>query len=145
MDEFRRLRAESGVRAALVFLNALGPYRFTAMYRRDGDTMRNIHFVDRDHPEILQSDDIALAATYCQYAMATGKPFSTRDALSDLRLRDHVARNQVRSYCGVPLLDSEGRALGTLCSFDYVPVAQDGIDLELMLELPPLLRPFEKS
>ncbi len=37
----RAIVAEQGVRAGLVYLNGLTEHRFTAVYRFDGDTLRN--------------------------------------------------------------------------------------------------------
>ena len=125
--------------AALRFLNGLGPHRFTAIYQRDGATMRNRYFVDRDNPSLGQSNDIPFAATYCQYALSSREPFRTDDALKDERLSAHPSREAVRAYCGVPLLDAEGRALGTLCHFDYVALPGAEVDLELLLQLATVL------
>ncbi len=138
VGEFARLIAHEGTQPALRYLNSLGPYRYTGIFERHGDWMRNLHFVDRDDASITQIDDIRGDAGYCSYAMSTGEPFTTCDAAIDPRLEAHPARGQMRSYCGVPLFDSEGQAFGTLCSFDSVPTQGDGIEPELMLQLPPL-------
>ncbi|MEP7329439.1 MAG: GAF domain-containing protein [Betaproteobacteria bacterium] len=133
---FGEILTRDGPHAALRYLNGHGRYRFTAVYRREGDTMRNVHFYDRNDPQIERSSDLPVNATYCQFAMARREQFVTNDAMEDVRLEGHPARGQVRAYCGVPLIDPEGTVLGSLCSFDFEPIEGDGVDLELMLSIP---------
>lgn len=61
--------------------------------------------------------------------------FTTADALADPRLSEHVARQVVRGYCGVPVIDAEGALLGTLCHYDTVPRDPGQIDFELMVQV----------
>jgi GAF domain-containing protein len=128
-----------GVRAALVELGRRSPYRFTAMYRFDDPALRNLYFVDRDDPAAEAGDDHPVEATYCVYLRDGGEPFLVEDAPGDARLDGHAACERVRAYCGVPLLGEGGRVVGTLCHFDFVPVATDPAALTRATALAALL------
>lgn len=112
--------------AALAFLNARVPHRFTGIYRFDGAILRNVQLFDGENPGLEIGADAPLRETYCSIVGETNKPFSSAEARADERLRDHPARNTVISYCGVPIGSS-----GTLCHFDLVvrPVPMEEIPL----------------
>ena len=130
----QRLRAE-GLRPALAGLLARTDYRFIAIFRFKDGRATAAAFFDREQPDQLTTDEVPDTATYCCYVRDSRGVFTTVDALVDARLADHVARDVVRSYCGVPLLDAEGELLGTLCHYDLVPRDSAQIDIELMLQV----------
>ena len=130
----QRLRAE-GLRPALADLLARTDYRFIAIFRFQNGRATAAAFFDREQPDQLTTDEVPDTATYCCYVRDSRGVFTTADALVDARLADHVARDVVRSYCGVPLLDAEGELLGTLCHYDLVPRDPAQIDIELMLQV----------
>lgn len=116
--------AAGGVSAALAALNALTPFRYTAMYRFDATHARNLHFFDRENPAAPDpGDDIPLTATYCVYVRRGDRPFVLADALADMRAEGHPAQKAVQAYCGVPVRDAGGRTVGSMCHFDHDPVA----------------------
>ena len=123
-----------GARAALIYLAGLTSYRFIGLFRFSGG-MANaaIHF-DRENPEVTRIDAVPEAATYCCFVRDQKGSFTTVDALQDPRLAEHVARNAVRAYCGVPVMDAEGVLLGTLCHYDVVPRNADELDVALLLQ-----------
>lgn len=113
--------ASEGVHAGLQLLNARAPHRFTGIYRSDPPLLRNVQLFDRENPALEVGTDMPLRETYCSITSAHAAPFSTEDARTDERLREHPARESTVSYCGVPLLDPTGETVGTLCHFDVVP------------------------
>lgn len=121
IDTLDELIDSEGVHAALAFLNSRSPHRFTGVYRLDPPTLRNVRLYDRENPELEMGADTPLRETYCFITGSTAAPFYTADARADARLGDHPARDSVLSYCGVPLLDESGAAVGTLCHFDLAP------------------------
>ena len=122
-----------GTRAALAELLALTDYRYIGIWRfQDGRSAPALHF-DRQRPAETRVDDVPEAATYCTLVRDGIAPFKTADSLLDPRLATHPAREVVRTYCGVPLMDSEGTVLGTLCHYDLVPRDPEQINIELML------------
>ena len=132
-EAFRQAFESQGLRAALAELLAHTEYRFLGLWRfQDGRAAAAIH-VDREDPDSLRTAEVPDTATYCSFVREQQRPFATVDAGADARLADHPARDTVRSYCGVPIMTSEGEVLGTLCHYDLVPRDFDQINLELML------------
>ncbi|MDQ2779700.1 MAG: GAF domain-containing protein, partial [Pseudomonadota bacterium] len=124
-----------GLRPALAGLLQRTDYRFIAIYCfKDGKANAALHY-DRENPEILTADEVPASATYCCYVRDARGVFTTANAMQDERLKDHVAREVVQAYCGLPLMTPEGEILGTLCHYDLVPRDPKQIDLMLMLQV----------
>ena len=108
------------------------------MYMFDGQRARNLYFYDRERPEVgdaSEMDDLPVTVTYCVYVRDSGRPFVVEDALREDLLLDHPSHNVIRAYCGVPLRRELGQVFGTLCHFDFAPVADDEDHIELMESL----------
>lgn len=141
-DHLRRMgdrRATGGIRAVLIYLNGLTEHRFTAMYRFDDERLRNLYFYDRERPAVESCPDIPVLASYCVFVRASRHTFVTPDSVADGRVGGHPKRLEVRSYCGVPLVDEAGRMFGTVCHFDPRPLPISGESVALMEALAPLL------
>lgn len=124
-----------GLREALACLLHRTDYRFIGIWRfEDGRANAVVHY-DRENPGALTAQEVPDDATYCCYVRESGQPFQTPHALIDARLNAHPARETVQSYCGVPVMDSDGTILGTLCHYDLVPRDPAQVDLELMLNV----------
>ena len=134
-QRFSEILASAGLRSALADLVTSTDYRFIAIFRFEGDRANAAVFFDREHPDVLSVDEVPAEATYCCFARESRGPFVTDDALSDPRLKAHVARTQVRAYCGVPIITPEGEILGTLCHYDLIPRDSATVDLALMCEI----------
>src|SRR4051812_37029708 len=131
LKQMREIQENFGIRAVLIHLNGLTDHRFTALYRFDEDSLHNLFFFDRQQPEIVSCPEIPVMASYCVFVRRSGQTFVTPDSLADERVLGHARRMEVRSYCGVPLVDDEGRMFGTICHFDYHPllISDDSIAL----------------
>lgn len=128
------LKAE-GIRQALGCLLKRTDYRFIGIWRfQDGKASAAAHY-DRENPEVTTAEEVPENATYCCYVRETGQPFKTQNALVDERAAKHPARSTVLSYCGVPVMDSSGVILGTLCHYDLVPRDPEQISMELILSV----------
>lgn len=138
--EINALLSRGAVREALIYLNGKSGHRFTSLYRFEGETLRNVEFYDRERPDVSRTDDIPVMASYCVFLRDGGGMFSTPDSLVDARLESHPKRMQVRSYCGVPLVDGFGRVFGSACHFDFEPVPITPMDVELLEALAPALQ-----
>lgn len=133
--------ASKGVRGAVEFLNSLTFHRFTSLYQFDAGTLRNITFFDRENPNVETCDEIPVEASYCVFVRDSGAQFSIEDSATDERVRNHPKRQTVRSYCGVPLLDSRNRMIGSICHFDLEPGHTTDRDVELLEYMARLLQP----
>ncbi len=130
---------DEGTRAAVAYLNGLTWHRFTALYRFDRETLRNLYFFDREHPEVESSPDIPITASYCVFVRDNERTFALSDSFSDGRVEGHPKRPQIRSYCGVPLVAESGRMFGTICHFDLEPLNISDETVSLMEAVAPLL------
>jgi GAF domain-containing protein len=70
----------------------------------------------------------------------SGALFHTSDALRDGRVRSHPKREQIQAYCGVPVLDAQGKLFGSICHFDLQPRVISDEDVDLMEAVAFLLR-----
>jgi hypothetical protein len=135
LAKFEKVLSNRGIHDALRLLNSRTGHRFTGIYRFDGPILRNVFLFDAENASTVKGADAPMDATYCSIVGAFEKPFTTEDTLRDDRIREHPAREQVRSYCGVLLR----RADGTLCHFDLVSCDVTAAELVLMEDAAPLL------
>ena len=135
LRQMKETRECAGARAILIYLNGLTDHRFTAMYRFDVEQLHNVYFYDRERPELESCPDIPVMASYCVFVRDSRHSFVTMDALTDERTVGHPKRFEIGSYCGVPLVDENGRLFGTLCHFDTRPLPISGENVALMEEV----------
>jgi GAF domain-containing protein len=64
-----------------------------------------------------------LSHSFCQHAVASREPLLVDDAREHELLHDNLAIRDmgVIAYAGIPLIDADGHALGTLCVIDSQP------------------------
>jgi GAF domain-containing protein len=115
------LRAD-GLFAAMRWLNVRVPYRYSAVFSFDGDTLHNICLVDKENPNTSNCPDQPITGSYCMYIRRSGESFSVQEALVDNRVEEHPKRQSVQCYYGIPLYGGKGQVLGTVCHFDSLPV-----------------------
>lgn len=133
--KFSAILSASGLRSALADALSQTDYRYIALFRLNGDRASAVIFYDRTQPEVLLAQEVQATASYCAFTRDTKQPFVTANSLVDSRLDDHVSRESVRAYCGIPILTPEGEFLGTLCHYDDVPRDPTQVDMALMCEI----------
>ena len=64
-----------------------------------------------------------LSHSFCQHAVASREPLIVEDSREHELLRDNPAIRDIGviAYAGIPLIDANGHALGTLCVIDSRP------------------------
>jgi diguanylate cyclase (GGDEF)-like protein len=100
-----------------------------------------VSLVDRDRQWFLAREGLELCETtrdhaFCAHAILDPtKPMLVADAMNDPRFADNplvTGETGIRSYLGVPLVNAEGHALGTLCVIDPVPRVHDDETVRVM-------------
>lgn len=92
-----------GLFGLLRALNATTAYRFTGIYRFEGEWVRSVWLYDRTRPDVQFGSDVRWDASYCRITATDGGACEIANALADARLRSHAAREVVQSYLGVVL------------------------------------------
>jgi len=137
----RELLASQGVMPALDWLNERTNYRYTGIYKYDGDVMRAVHVFDRhaEHRTWLRA--VPLNRSFCRYVLQHGE-FLTTSASQDPRLGGHPYEGLVESYYGRLLRREDGAPYGTFIHFDMEPRVIAPRELGFLQEAVPLLLPY---
>lgn len=128
-----------GVEGALRVFAELTGYRYVAVFRFDGNTLRTMSLVDRDDASAALLPDIPVSDSYCTYVRDAGALFATCDAPQDPRTAGHAKRETIRAYVGAPIYDADGAMYGTICCFNVEPRPDDPALAEMLLEAAQLL------
>ena len=80
----------------------------------------SMHGSPAEAPEERQT---SIDRSVCQYAVASGQPLVIPDAREDpvLKYNPAVTDGTVVAYLGIPLINSDNHAIGTLCVWDTSP------------------------
>jgi serine phosphatase RsbU (regulator of sigma subunit) len=77
-----------------------------------------------------------LSHSFCQYVVATAAPLIVEDARTDARVAGNPAITELNvvGYAGMPLTDSTGQTLGSLCAIDSSPRRWTADELRLLAD-----------
>ncbi|RZL86164.1 MAG: GAF domain-containing protein [Variovorax sp.] len=126
------LLSRSGPAAALEYLNRGVPHRYTAVYRFDGELLRNIVLhdkLDEVRPDFLLA--VPFKHSFCQFVLRD-KSFRTEDSRHDKRLDGHPYQGVVISYHSVPLTTEAGVLWGTMSHFDMTSLHLPDSEFDLL-------------
>lgn len=137
-SQFRSLLQTQGIMDALRFINGLSQHRFTALYAFEGHVLRNICLVDKDDVSVSKMDSIKVLDSYCLYVRNSGQQFIVPNSMDDQRVSGHPKQAAIQSYCGMPLA-TKTAMLGTLCHFDFSPIAYTDDEIFLLEAISPLI------
>lgn len=138
LAQLRHALHADGLHGGLAWLNQRTPYRFTGIYRYEGDMLRNVALFDRWSPEVRQGADAPMAETFCAIVRDSGEWLEVDDAPRDERF-PWMQRNAVVCYCGALLRDAAGAPFGTVCHFDVQRCQPARSEVDLLLAAGPLL------
>jgi GAF domain-containing protein len=106
-----------------------------------------VSLVDRDRqffkscvglPEPFASTrQTPVSHSFCQHVVASGKPLIVEDARTNplVQLNPAVEELGIVAYAGIPLVTSEGHAIGSFCVIDSRPRSWSFEDIEMLQEL----------
>ena len=88
-------------------------------------------------PEPWATSGLPLSYGLCPYTVASGEPLLVTDARTDPRFHDNpgVRELSLAGYAGVPLLTTDGQAIGAFCAFDDRPRTWTADDLQTLEDL----------
>jgi len=138
-EKFKTTLEAGGLGAAMRCLNDRVPYRYTAIFAFEGEMLRNVCLVDKENPDVTKCSDQPITQSYCMYVHRSRDRFMTEQASADQRVEGHPKRQSVQCYYGIPLFDSAGKMLGTVCHFDSSPVRITEAVAEALDDLAPLI------
>jgi hypothetical protein len=131
LDRFRSVLGGEGLYAALGYLNGRTPFRFTGVYRFDGETLRNVKLYDRWEPTGETGADAPMQETFCAIVRQQGDGLQVSDGRSDERF-PWMQANAVVCYCGALIRDGDGDPFGTVCHFDLQRCEPPKSELDLL-------------
>lgn len=129
---FKGLLDADGLRYALYSLLRLTDYRYLSVFRFEAGSIRSLAHVDREDLSVLETGAAPESASYCCYVRTEDGPFVVVDAAVDPRVDGHAKQQDLRAYCGLPIIGADGQLLGTLCHYDAVPRDPAQLNAELL-------------
>ncbi|VTU27367.1 hypothetical protein H6CHR_02782 [Variovorax sp. PBL-H6] len=115
----RNVLANHGIHPALALLNDRTPYRYTAIYKLNGEIMEAVHVFDRNAEYRSWLKAVPLDKRFCQFAIREGE-FTTQHASKDQH-QVSPYDGLVESYHGRLLRREDGSPYGTFIHFDVEP------------------------
>jgi len=78
-----------------------------------------------------------LSHSFCRYPVETHEPLVVENTREDPRVRDNPAIEalDIGAYAGIPLITSDGHALGALCAMDHRPRAWREDEIAILRDL----------
>ncbi|SFP31711.1 hypothetical protein SAMN05443579_110157 [Variovorax sp. PDC80] len=118
---------------ALRALNAAVPHRFTAIFKVDGDQVRNVLLIDKlGQPRPERFAVFPLADSFCRFVLRDAF-LHVEDSSQEALLDGSPYQGMIRAYHAVALTLLDARVVGTLSHFDTAPQKLDDADFGLLV------------
>lgn len=117
LSELKDVLDSEGLDAALKFLNARVPHRYTAVYQLRDAWLRRLGFSDKEGGPGAEFAEVPFTTSFCEVAVRE-PPLLLTDTATDPRLPTLPSPGQLISYVGLPLSLKPGALYGTLCHYD---------------------------
>lgn len=132
-DEVLSLIQQQAFQEALRQLNASVPHRFSAIFRIEGDRVRNVLLVDKlNQPLPPHFVDFPLADSFCQFVMRDSF-LHVDDSTHEAMLDGSPYQGVIRAYHAVALTLLGAEVIGTLAHFDTAPQSLDDAHFGLLV------------
>ena len=120
------------VRLAAELLNA--PVALVSLVDEDRQFLKSCIGVEEP---VASERETPLSHSFCQHAVAQREPLIVEDSREHPVLKHNpaVEESGAIAYAGVPLIDADGHALGTLCVLDHKPRQWTKHQVELLGDL----------
>ena len=141
LSQLQDVLDNQGLNAALMFLNARVPHRYTAVYRLSDAYLRRLGFIDKEGGPGLEFAEVPFKDSFCEVAVKE-PPLVVTDMATDARLQAHSNPRQLMSYVGLPLSVGPGALYGTLCHYDTSPHPLSDAELSFLEQASELLLRF---
>ncbi len=90
----------------------------------------------------IDASETPRGVAFCAHTITLTQPLVVADARQDERFADNplvAGAPHIRFYAGVPIVSSEGLALGALCAIDQQPRELSAAELEMLCDLAEIL------
>ena len=141
LSELQEVLDREGLHAALQFLNARVPHRYTAVYRLSEAYLRRLGFIDKEGGPGLEFAEVPFKDSFCELAVQQ-PPMVVTDVVADPRMADYPNPGLFMSYVGLPLSVGPGALYGTLCHYDTSPHPLSDAELSFLEQASELLLRF---
>lgn len=141
LAELQQVLNSHGLEAALSFLNARVPHRYTAVYRLSHAYLQRLGFIDKEGGPGLEFAEVPFKDSFCELAIRQ-PPLVVTDADTDRRLYARPNPGLLMSYVGLPLSMAPGQLYGTLCHYDTRAHPLSDAELSFLEQASELLMQF---
>jgi hypothetical protein len=132
-DEVLSLIQKEAFMPALRALNASVPHRFTAIFKVDGDRVRNVLLFDKlNLPPPESFTNFPLADSFCQFVLRDSF-LHVDDSTQEAMLAGSPYQGVIRAYHAVALTLLSAEVVGTLAHFDPAPQTLDDAHFGLLV------------
>jgi hypothetical protein len=134
----RRALAAHGVRHALGMLNDRTEYRYTAIYKLSGESLKAEYVFDRASEYRTWLQAVPLQKSFCQHAIEQGEFVTSHVSKDESLVSYRPFVGLVESYYGRLLTRDSGAPYGTFIHFDLEPRVIEAAEVCFLQQVTPM-------